>query len=132
MTQSQRPSLPPLPPPLMPSLEEADLKRMDMEETTEDEAATQFLPASSQKLPPKSSGEAKNRPPIMPPAPPPLPKTPPRSFGRSPGQPSLAELVRQAFDEGFSDIHLGVGEKPRMRDRGEMTILEYPVLLQEY
>ncbi|MGB5596380.1 MAG: type IV pilus twitching motility protein PilT, partial [Crocosphaera sp.] len=64
-------------------------------------------------------------PATMPP-PPPLPKTHPKGFGRSPNQPSLSELVRHAFDEGFSDVHLGVGEKPRMRDRGEMTILEYP------
>jgi twitching motility protein PilT len=45
--------------------------------------------------------------------------------GRSPGQPSLEELIRIAFDEGFSDVHLGVGEIPRMRDRGEMLPLDY-------
>jgi twitching motility protein PilT len=38
----------------------------------------------------------------------------------------LAELIRIAFDEGFSDVHLGVGEVPRMRDRGEMMPLSYP------
>ncbi len=49
------------------------------------------------------------------------------SVGRSPGQPSLEELVKLAFDNGYSDVHLGVGELPRMRDRGQMTILEqYP------
>jgi twitching motility protein PilT len=31
-----------------------------------------------------------------------------------------------AFDRGYSDVHLGVGEQPRMRDRGEMIILNYP------
>ncbi|GAB4305445.1 MAG: type IV pilus twitching motility protein PilT [Geminocystis sp.] len=47
--------------------------------------------------------------------------------GRSPGQPSLQELVKLAFDNGYSDVHLGVGELPRMRDRGQMVILEqYP------
>ncbi|MTF38092.1 twitching motility protein PilT [Cyanobacterium aponinum IPPAS B-1201] len=47
--------------------------------------------------------------------------------GRSPGQPSLQELVKLAFDNGYSDVHLGVGELPRMRDRGQMIILEqYP------
>ena len=42
---------------------------------------------------------------------------------RSPGQPSLKELVELAYKEGYSDVHLGVGELPRMRDRGEMVIL---------
>jgi twitching motility protein PilT len=47
--------------------------------------------------------------------------------GRAPGQPSLAQLVKLAFDQGYSDIHLGVGELCRMRDRGEMVILnQYP------
>lgn len=53
------------------------------------------------------------------------PQTPPRT-GRAPNQPTLEKLVRMAFDRGYSDVHLGVGEKPRMRDRGEMIILDYP------
>ena len=46
--------------------------------------------------------------------------------GRSSGQPTLAHLVQQAYDAGYSDIHLGVGEQPRMRDRGEMMVMDYP------
>jgi twitching motility protein PilT len=53
------------------------------------------------------------------------PQTPPRP-GRAPNQPTLEHLIRMAFDRGYSDVHLGVGEKPRMRDRGEMIILNYP------
>ena len=49
----------------------------------------------------------------------------PRS-GRAPGQPSLEQLIKNAFDKGYSDLHLGVGERPRMRDRGEMTTLNLP------
>jgi len=45
---------------------------------------------------------------------------------RSSGQPSLEYIIRQAFESGYSDIHLGVGEVPRMRDRGEMAITDYP------
>ena len=45
---------------------------------------------------------------------------------RSSGQPSLEYIVRNAFESGFSDIHLGVGEVPRMRDRGEMMLTDYP------
>ena len=53
------------------------------------------------------------------------PQTPPRP-GRALNQPTLEHLIRMAFDRGYSDVHLGVGEKPRMRDRGEMIILNYP------
>ena len=53
------------------------------------------------------------------------PQTPPRP-GRAPNQPTLEHLLRMAFDRGYSDVHLGVGEQPRMRDRGEMIILNYP------
>ncbi len=68
------------------------------------------------------------------PPPPPLP-SPPKApsaarkpaSGRSPGQPSLEEIVKMAFDEGYSDVHLGVGEPPRVRDRGEMISTDYPV-----
>jgi len=46
---------------------------------------------------------------------------------RAPGQPSLEELIRIAYDAGYSDVHLGVGESVRMRDRGEiMTLEQYP------
>jgi twitching motility protein PilT len=35
--------------------------------------------------------------------------------------------VREAFDKGFSDVHLGVGEVPRFRNRGEIDVTNYPV-----
>ena len=44
----------------------------------------------------------------------------------SPGQPTLDYIVRNAYESGFSDIHLGVGEVPRMRDRGKMERTDYP------
>jgi twitching motility protein PilT len=46
--------------------------------------------------------------------------------GPANGSPTLAQIVRRAFDEGYSDIHVGVGEIPRFRDRGEMNTTEYP------
>jgi twitching motility protein PilT len=49
-----------------------------------------------------------------------------KAQGRAPNQPSLEQMIRRAFDEGYSDLHLGVGEVPRMRDRGEIIIMEYP------
>ncbi len=45
---------------------------------------------------------------------------------RSSGQPSLEYIVKNAFELGCSDIHLGVETVPRMRDRGEMAVTEYP------
>jgi len=45
---------------------------------------------------------------------------------RASGQPSLEYIIKKAFDGGFSDIHVGVGEVPRLRDRGEMALTEYP------
>jgi twitching motility protein PilT len=45
---------------------------------------------------------------------------------RASGQPSLAYIIKQAYDKGYSDVHVGVGEVPRMRDRGEMALTEYP------
>lgn len=40
---------------------------------------------------------------------------------------TLKKIVREAFDKGFSDVHLGVGEVPRFRDRGEISPTDYPV-----
>jgi twitching motility protein PilT len=58
-------------------------------------------------------------------APPPLPKAP---GGIKVGSGlTLEKIVREAFDKGFSDVHLGVGEVPRFRERGEISITDYPV-----
>jgi twitching motility protein PilT len=42
------------------------------------------------------------------------------------GQPSIGKLVEQAFDAGYSDVHVGVGETPRFRNRGEIETTNYP------
>lgn len=66
----------------------------------------------------------------VPPAPTPLAPTPalPRvkKLSPSPGHPKLADIVSRAHEHGFSDIHLGVGEIPRFRNRGEMDYSQYP------
>jgi len=36
--------------------------------------------------------------------------------------PTLEQIVRVAFDRNFSDVHLGVGERPRFRHRGDMIL----------
>jgi len=40
---------------------------------------------------------------------------------------SLEGIVKLAAEQGFSDVHLGVGEEPRYRDRGEMLRTGWPV-----
>jgi len=47
---------------------------------------------------------------------------------RADNQVTLAKIVRDAYDQGCSDIHAGVGEQVRFRSRGLMVIQEqYPV-----
>jgi len=119
MTQTPRPSAPPLPPlPMPPAPGVMGNNSVSNESVV---GGTQFMPPPANMAPPRPS------------APPPPPPTAASSqvsktqgHGRSPDQPALAELIRIAFDEGFSDVHLGVGEVPRMRDRGEMMPLSYP------
>ncbi|BFM40313.1 type IV pilus twitching motility protein PilT [Synechocystis sp. LKSZ1] len=112
MTQSPRPSVPPLPP--IPTPTGMPPRPQPAEESLA--GSTQFMPPSAAFSPPSQLNSATvplstvNRP----------------STGRAPGQPSLAELVLMAFEEGYSDVHVGVGEVPRMRDRGEMLTLSYP------
>ncbi|WP_414754930.1 type IV pilus twitching motility protein PilT [Anabaena sp. CCY 9910] len=67
------------------------------------------------------------------PSPPPPPSaahrpgTPPSVSNPSNDSPlTLAQIIREAFDNGYSDIHLGVGEVPRYRNRGEINPTEYP------
>ncbi|MEO1403278.1 MAG: type IV pilus twitching motility protein PilT [Cyanobacteria bacterium J06635_1] len=58
-------------------------------------------------------------------APPPMPKT--AAGIKVGGALTLEKLVREAFDKGYSDVHLGVGEVPRFRNRGEIDMTDYPV-----
>ena len=41
--------------------------------------------------------------------------------------PSLEEIVRIAHQQGYSDVHLGIGEVPRFRSLGEMKKTDWPV-----
>jgi twitching motility protein PilT len=67
------------------------------------------------------------------PAPPPPP--PPEPFPADDGgggdlgpmPASLEAIVRIADERGYSDVHLGVGEEPRFRDRGDMIRTGWPV-----
>ncbi len=97
------------------------------------DGAPPFPTAGSAPTAPPPGSIAPGGPPprSQPPAPPPAaPATSvsgrtPGSRGRSSGQPTLAEIVKNAFDNGISDIHAGVGEAPRFRKRGDIIPTDY-------
>jgi len=72
--------------------------------------------------------------PVFPPSFPPRPKPDSQPANPSPGSrsashadPTLEQMVRVAHEQGHSDIHLGVGESPRYRARGEIQTTDWPV-----
>ncbi len=124
MTESQRPAnstpiaarnIPPLPPPPASlSTQRQGTPTLDM---TLDKTANR---AAINSAPPPPSAEKASHPPGTPP---PIPGAvrPKSSSGMT-----LAQLIKEAYDKGYSDIHLGVGEVPRFRNRGEMQAKNYP------
>lgn len=127
MNDNQRTPISPPPPPRVPQPgarpPAANMATQQMAMPTEVSAP----PNKNGGPPPKAMGQ-------RPPAPPPPPGRQPqgaspvmRGGGRSPGQPTLEEIVRKAFDSGVSDIHTGVGEVPRFRKRGDIESTDYPV-----
>lgn len=74
--------------------------------------------------------------PPPPPQAPPTPPPPPPGGSASPavvvastlaGPGTLREIVAIAHEHKYSDIHIGVGEQPRFRDRGDMHRTDWPV-----
>ena len=58
----------------------------------------------------------------------PAPEQPPHDGALQGAQPSSLEgIVKLAHDNNFSDVHLGVGEEPRYRARGEMLRTGWPI-----
>ena len=60
------------------------------------------------------------------------PSFPPRTTVAEPATPAtsgptLEDIVRIAHQKGHSDVHLGVGEAPRYRARGEMQTTDWPI-----
>ncbi|HLO84279.1 MAG TPA: type IV pilus twitching motility protein PilT [Nostocaceae cyanobacterium] len=109
MTDSQPRHLPPIPPPPPPPPTVATQRQ-----------ATQTLELSNPKdtvspTPPGPPPAAANR----------LKNTTASSKIQDSGL-TLAQIIKEAFDNGYSDVHLGVGEIPRFRNRGEMQLTEYP------
>ena len=104
------------------------------------EPQTRRMPPPPPLPPPPPPLPTAQRPPAPPPmtapvgmrqpAPPP-PAPPPVSVNASapsnkPSGLTLAQLVQEAFDQSYSDVHLGIGEVPRFRCRGEIQTTNYP------
>jgi len=66
--------------------------------------------------------------PVFPPSFPPRPAAASSAPAKAvDGSLSLEAIVREAHEQGHSDVHLGVGEAPRFRARGEMQQTDWPV-----
>lgn len=126
MTESQHPAnstatparnIPPLPPP-PPGLNTLRQATQTLDMTLE-KTANRGMNAAPPP-PPTSTPIASHRPGT----PPPMPGSvkPESNTSRM----TLARLIKEAYDKGYSDIHLGVGEVPRFRNRGEMETTDYP------
>ncbi|MEB3148101.1 MAG: type IV pilus twitching motility protein PilT, partial [Sphaerospermopsis sp.] len=77
------------------------------------------------------AGNAPPPPPVAgqrPVAPPPMaaPRATVPASSKPPAGLTLAQIVQEAFDQGYSDVHLGIGEIPRFRNRGEIQVTNYP------
>ncbi|WP_445628940.1 type IV pilus twitching motility protein PilT [Nostoc sp. DSM 114167] len=117
MTEAQSPlnsnsaagrNLPPMPPPPPPTPTFSTQRQM-----------TQTLDMSIDR--------GTTNPPVAghrPGSPPPIPSSV-RPQNSSP-ELTLEKLIREAYDQGYSDLHLGVGEPPRFRSRGEIQSGDHP------
>ena len=85
------------------------------------------VPSRMPPPPPPSRAAAAARP-ASPASPPPGRSVPPPPTVSAKPALTLEKIVREAFDKGFSDLHLGVGEVPRFRDRGQISTTDYPVI----
>ncbi len=81
-------------------------------------------PLPTAQRPPAPAAPPVGMRPLAPAAPPQVP--PPPAISSKPSEITLAQLIQEAFDEGYSDVHLGVGEIPRFRSRGEIQTTSYP------
>ena len=138
MTDSQRPPIPSPPPRVPPAPPPRSTAAGAAAAGSTQRVPSQTLqtPATANQSNSAAAPPPRSTPPAAPPSSrPPAPlgssaakaRMPARVAEPSPGQPTLEQLIRQAFDKGFSDVHLGVGEAPRFRNRGEMDPTDYPV-----
>jgi twitching motility protein PilT len=134
MTEAQRPltpppahRVPPPPPPRQAAPHASAGATQVPSQTLATPTATSVNSSSNPAAPQEVTSPAVKPPPPpaghRPASPPPVQSS---RVKVTPGSPTLAQLVKEAFDKGFSDIHVGVGEVPRFRNRGEIDVTEYP------
>jgi twitching motility protein PilT len=91
-------------------------------------SATLRQPQNTAEMVKENSSPQDNVPPppnnYRPSNPPPIPQVP-NAKSKS-AHPTFEQLVNHAYEKGYSDIHLGVGEIPRFRNRGEIETTDYP------
>ncbi|CAN1210722.1 Twitching mobility protein PilT [Tumidithrix helvetica PCC 7403] len=138
------PSTPPAPPP--PAQQQAQAQRSApppppaaaQQQAQQQSQRSAPPPAAQQRTPLPSANDTQftSVPPPPNPRPPIRPGPPPAIVGagsplllqRGSGQPTLAHLVKDAYEQGCSDLHLGVNEAVRFRSRGLIVIQDqYPV-----
>lgn len=103
------PPMPPMPPPPTMSTQRQHTQTLDM---SIDRSANAPVAA-----PPPVAAHRPGTPPPMPSS---------ATTKNSSSKLTLGQIIRQAYDEGYSDVHLGVGEVPRFRNRGEIQPTDYP------
>ncbi|MBD2666552.1 twitching motility protein [Richelia sinica FACHB-800] len=123
MTEPQSRNLPPVPPP-MPTAATQRQATQTLDMSTQRSGSV----SGTQNAPPPPPAPAANR--VAAPPPPPTPKTTPTPTTQ-PSRLTLAQIIQEAFDNGYSDVHLGIGETPRFRNRGEIQMTDYPVTDKE-
>jgi twitching motility protein PilT len=126
MTEPQRPpsinsvatrNAPPMPPP-PPGLNTQRQATQTLDMSGANRSGVQAAPPP----PPPGVPSAAHRPGT----PPPIPSADvARPKSNSSGL-TLEFIIKEAYDKGFSDVHLGVGEIPRYRNRGEIQPTDYP------
>ncbi len=128
MTETQRPlssnfaatrNAPPMPPPPpTPSIntQRQATQTLDMSANNNPSHISQAAPLPSSVAVPVAAHR--------PGTPPPIPQA--ANVKSDSSRVTLEQLIKEAYDKGFSDLHLGVGEVPRFRNRGEIQGTEYP------
>lgn len=115
MTESNPRNLPPVPPPPPPAIFTQRQATQTLDLSIDRNANTVPSPPTA------SAPIAAHRPGIAPPI-----NTHPVHAKIQDSRLTLAQLIKEAFDQGYSDLHVGVGEKPRFRNRGEIQMTNYP------
>jgi twitching motility protein PilT len=135
MTELQHPSRPSSASPQIPSAQPISAS-INTSSATQPLSALPTTPIDLEQMRQDASPMTMPSPPARPmgvppsPIPSPRPNQPPQvpvnARSRASQGPTLEQLVHEAHDKGYSDIHLGVGEPPRFRDRGEISISTHP------